>query len=104
MGVVQEPLQELWVNGVEYVEEVLSRRSLALRVIIREVPDQEVVLGELRPQVLHRQLLVVRDLDVGDVTLLDQGLLLGQDLLEEVLVDQGLRRQVELEAALRYNG
>ena len=99
MGVVQEPLQELWEDGVEYVEEVLPRRSLALRVIIREVPDQEVVLGELRPQVLHRQLLVVRDLDVGDVFLLDQGLLLGQDLLEEVLVDQSLRWQVELEAA-----
>ena len=101
MGVVQEPLEELWVDSVEYVEEVLSWRSLALRVLIGEVPDQEVVLGELRPQVLHRQLLVVRDLDVGDVTLLDQGLLLGQDLLEEVLVDQCLRRQVELEAALR---
>ena len=101
MGVVQEPLEELWVDSVEYVEEVLSWRSLALRVLIGEVPDQEVVLGELRPQVLHRQLLVVRDFDVGDVTLLDQGLLLGEDLLQEVLVDQRLWRQVELEAALR---
>ena len=32
--------------------------------------------------------------------LLDQRLLLGQHLLEEVLVDQRLRRQVKLEAAV----
>ena len=99
MGVVQQPLQELWVEGVEDVEEVLPRRALALWVLIREVPDHEVIFSELRPQRLHRELLVMRNFNVRDVALLDQRLLVGQDLLEEVLVDEPLRRQVELEAA-----
>ena len=39
----------------------------------------------------------MRNLNIGDVALLDQRLLVGEDLLEEVLIDEGLRRQVELE-------
>ena len=98
MGVGQQPLQELWVEGVEDVEEVLPRRALALWVLIREVPDHEVIFSELRPQRLHRELLIVGNLYVRDVALLDQRLLVGEDLLEEVLVDEALWWQVELEA------
>ena len=49
MGMVEQLLQELGVESVENGEEVLSWRALANRVLIGEVPDQEVVLGELRP-------------------------------------------------------
>ena len=99
MGMVEQPLQELWVECVEDVEEVLPRRALALRVLIRKVPDHKVILSELRPQRLHRELFIVWNLYVRDVALLDQRLLVGEDLLEEVLVDEALWRQVELEAA-----
>ena len=104
MSVGQHPLQELGVQGVQDVEEVLPRRALAHRVLIGEVSGEEVVAGELRVQVLHRQLLVVRHLYVGHVLLLDELLLIGQDLLEKVLVDERLRRQVELEATQGYKG
>ena len=104
MSMVEQLLQELGVESVENVKEVLPRRALANRVLIGEVPHQEVVIGELRPQRLHRELLIMWDFYVRDVALLDQRLLVGEDLLEEVLVDQGLRRQVELEATLRQNG
>ena len=96
---IKELLEEFRVQRVQDVKEVLSWRPLADRVLVREVSDEEVVAGELRVQVLHRQLLVVRHLDVGDVLLLDQLLLVGQHLLQEVLIDQSCWRQVELQAA-----
>ena len=98
MGVVQEPLEELGVQSMQDVKKVLPRRPLADRVLVRKVPDEEVVAGELRVQVLHRQLLVVRHLDVGDVLLLDELLLVCQHLLQEVLIDQSCWWQVELQA------
>ena len=64
MGVVQETLEELWVQGVEYVEEVLSGWPLALWVLIREVSHQEVILSELGPEVLDGEFVVVGHLDV----------------------------------------
>ena len=83
---VEDPLEELRIERVEHVEEVLPRRALALGVLIREVPHEEVVAGELRPQCFDRDLLIVWHLDRRDVGLLDQCLLVGQYLLEEVFV------------------
>ena len=80
------------------VEKVLPRWPFAYWILVREVPDEEVVASELWVQVLHRQLLIVRHLDVGDVLLLNELLLVGQHLLQEVLVDQSRWRQVELQA------
>ena len=102
MGVVEKLLQEFWVNSVQNIEKVLSWRTFANWILIREVPDQEIVRCELRPQRLHRELLVMWHFNVRDVTLFDQRFLICQDLLEEVLVDQRLGRQIELETGERY--
>ena len=67
-------------------------------VLIWEIPAQQIILGELRVEVLHREFLVMRHLHIVYVRLLDQLLLVREHLLEEVLVDELLRRQVELEA------
>lgn len=102
MGVVEKLLQEFWVQSVQYIEKVLSGRTFANWILIGEVPDQEIVPCELRPQRLHGELLVMWHFNVRDVTLFDQRLLICQDLLEEVLVDQRLGRQIELETGERY--
>ena len=97
VGVGEHLLQVVRVERVEHVEEVLPRRPLVLGVLVGEVAGQQVVLGELGPEAPDGQLIVVRDLDVADVFLPDQLLFVRQHLLEEVLVDRGRRREVELD-------
>ena len=88
----------LGVDRVQDVEEVLPRRAFVLGILIGEVRHHLGVLRELRIKVLDRELIVVRDLDGAHLLLLEQVLLAPEDGLEEVLVDDGLVRQVELEA------
>ena len=86
------------VQRVHDVEEVLAGRPLILRVVIREVGVEDRVLLELGEERLDRELVVLGYLDLLDLQLLEQLLLAAEDILEEVLVDKALRRQVELEA------
>ena len=104
VGVVQYPIQELWIQRVEYVEEILPRRPFAGRILIGEVTAQEIILGELRVEVLHREFLVVRYLDVINIGFLDQLLLISEHLLQKVFVDQGGRGQIELDYREVSNG
>ena len=82
--------------SVEKVEEILARRPFAGRILIGEVTAQEIILGELRVEVLHREFLVVRDFNIVNVGLFDQLLLVSEHGLQEVLVYQSRRRQIEL--------
>ena len=84
---VHHLLEEIRHDGVDYVEEVVTARTLSSSKIIGKVLGNLRIFGHLRPQCFDRQLLVVRDLDVHDVLLFKELLLLAQDLLEEVLVD-----------------
>ena len=105
MGVVQDPLQKLWVQRVENIEEVLPWGPFACRVLVGEVPAQEIILGELRVEVLHREFLVMRHLDIIYIRLLDQLLLVREHCLQEVLVNQSGRRQIELDCReVSYGG
>ena len=97
MSTVDDPLEELGVKRVEHVEEVLSWWAFALRVLIWKVPDEEIIPNELRPQCFDRDLFIMWHLDRRDVGLLDQCLLVGKNLFEEVLVHDRGRRQVELQ-------
>ena len=87
VGVGHDLGEVLRVEGVEDVEKVVSRRPLALWVSGREVPHELCVLGELGPEIPHRELVVPGHLDGGHLGLPQQELLPGQHFLEEVLVD-----------------
>ena len=94
---IQHSLQEVGVQRVEHVEEVVPRRPLVLGEVIWKVPGEQIVILELRPQLLDRQLIIVRYYYVAHICLLNEGLLIRENLLEEVFVDERGRRQVELD-------
>ena len=85
-----------WMQGIEDVKEVLTRRSLVLRVLGREVPHELGILFEFRPKGLDRELIVVGHLDLVHGGLQHQGLLAGEHLLEEVVGHEVLVREVVL--------
>ena len=89
------------VQGVEDVEEVVPWWALTFWVLVGEVLHHGGVLGELGIQGLDGELFVLRHPDLLDLRLLEQVLLAREDLLEKVLVDHRLRREVELEAVLK---
>ena len=88
------------MDGVEDVEEVLPRRALVLRILGGEVLGEVGVLLEVGPEAADGELVVLRHLHLADLLLLEELLLAGEHVLEEVLVDDGLVGQVEL----NYNG
>ena len=115
VGMLQDALKVLRLKGFEDVEEVLPRRSLPSRICIREVHHELGVLLKIRPQRLHRKFIVVGDGHLLDLALLHQLLLSGEDILQEVFVDdigfrqvildyRGIRRMVAsyLRCLLRY--
>ena len=94
---VQHDLLEiLGVEGVENIEEVFSRRCLPCWILVGEVRHHGSVLLELGVEGLHRDFLVVWDLDRPVLRLLHQLLLAYKDILQEVLIDHALIREVEL--------
>ncbi len=84
------------VQRVEHVEKVVPRWAFALRICIREVRHELGVLRELRIEILHAELVVVRHLYEPDICFLHQLLLAREDLLQVVLVDHGLVWEIEL--------
>ena len=97
---INDLLQEVGLHGIDDIEEVLAAQALADSEVIGEVLGDVFISGELRPQRLHGELIVVRHLDEDHLRLPQELLLLRQDLLQEVLIDGAGGRQVELD----YNG
>ena len=89
-------LKILRLDRVEEVEEVLARRPFTSRVAVREVLGELGVALYVRPQCLHRELIVVRDCDMLDICLLHQLLFARKNVLQEVLVDAVSLREVVL--------
>ena len=85
VGMGHDLAEVVRVHGVEDVEEVLTRRSFILGILVREIAVHGRIFLELRPQGLGGQLFIMRHL-----ILLEQLLLASQDVLEEVLVDKRL--------------
>ena len=94
---IQHPLQEVGVQRMEHVKEVFPRRPFILGKVIGKVSSEQIVVLELRLELLHRELVVVGHMYVAHVCLLNEGLLVRENLLEEVFVDRGLVRQVVLQ-------
>ena len=85
------------MHGIQDVKEILSRRTLAFGPIIREEDNELLVLRQARPQILDGKLIILGDIDVVHVLLLEQQLLIGEYLLQEVLIDLGLGRKIVLD-------
>ena len=66
---------------MEDVEKVIAWWTFADRILVREERHELRILGHEWVHLLHRQLLVVRNLDELDFRLLEQLLLSDQDLL-----------------------
>ena len=90
-------VQVFRMDCIKYIEEILSRWAFAFGQLIRKEDDELLVLRQARPQILDGKLIILGDIDVVHVLLLEQQLLIGEHLLQEVLVDLGLRRQIVLD-------
>ena len=81
---------------IQNVKEVLAWWAFAFRIDRGEVLEEVAVLLHIRPQCRDRHLVVVGDRNLGDLILLEELFITGEDLLEEVLVDYIVRRQIVL--------
>ena len=84
---LQDLLEVFWLQRVEDVEEVLPRWSFAGRIRVRKVLREVGIFLKMRPQGLHRKLIIMWHCHPLDILFLHQHLLAGEDGLEEVLVD-----------------
>ena len=87
----QQLLEVFWLDGVENIEEIFPRWTLILGIFIRKEGHHCGILLELRIKILNRYFVIMRDLDLLDRALPQQLLLTSQDILQEILVDHGLR-------------
>ena len=101
---VHDLLEVVRVQGVEDVEEVVTRWSLAGWVLVGEVRHEDRVLLELRIQSLDGQLIVMWHYDILHLYFLEELLLTNQDILKEIFVDKALGWQIELEAVMEKIG
>ena len=98
IGVDHDLRQVVRMQSVEDIEEIISGRPFSFRINIRKIGHHCRILAKLRIESLHREFIVMRHLDHCHLGLLQQLFLAGQYCLEEVLIHDGLVRQVELEA------
>ena len=96
LGVRDQLGHVVGVEGVHDVEEVLAGGIASLGQRVGEVLLELGVVLEVRLQVDHAQLVVLRHRDEPDVLERHQLLLVRQEEPQEVLRDHGLRRDVEL--------
>ena len=85
----------LLVDGVEHVEEVGTIRELAFRELGGEVDGDVWVTFELRVKVRDGDFVVFGRIDPLHLRQLEELLLAGEDIAEEVLVRAGVGRDVE---------
>ena len=87
VGVLEDLREVLGVECVHDIEEVLPWRPLVLRKSVWKERQELFVVLEGWPEVLDRQLVVVRHLDELDRGLFHQLLLAREHFSEEVFVD-----------------
>ena len=97
VSVLNHFFNELRTHSVQNVEEVVSVWEFARRKSVREITHDSSVFLELGKEILHRQLVVFRNVDLLDVAHLEQLLVLGKNLTQEVFGDHGVRRQIPLD-------
>ena len=75
------------MHSHENVHEVLSVWQSALGELVRKVTHEHLVASHVIPHVGDAEFVVHGHADSGDLRQLQQGLLTGEHLLEEVLVE-----------------
>ena len=96
VGVLNKAPDIVRVDRVKHSEEVLPGWALLLGKGIREVLHEFLVLTEERKDVLHGQLVELRDVDELAVCDGEKLLFVIDDLFEEVFVDTHAARDVQL--------
>ena len=100
IGVFNESRDILSVDCVHDIEEVISVRKAAFRQLVGEVLVEANCTLHLGPKRLHTDFIVVRHIDKPHILYRHELLLLSQDLFEEVFIEHGVVRQVELHYTL----
>ena len=86
----------VWLNGIEYIEEVLSLGKFAAFFDVSKELIELCIRHDIFHEALDAELVILGDGDGADLVPRDEILLAGEDLLEEVFVDVGPRRHVVL--------
>ena len=102
MGMPDQPPDVLFVQTVENIPEVVSVDLTALRKLVWEVVHELRLSLAKRIDSLESELIIDRHVDKLDLLELKQLLLAAEDLLEEVLVQHGLRWQIQLHCTGSY--
>ena len=82
--------QVVWIYRVQDVEEVVSGGAFQIWIFILEVDVEGCIILHLRPQLVHRQLIPMWNMDEVNLLLLQQSFLICEDISEEIFVGDGL--------------
>ena len=85
------------MNSVEYIKEILAWWALPNRILIGEVLKKFNIFIEVWPEILDRQLVIMRNGDSLYFSLLHQGFIASEDIFEEVFIDDTLIWQIVLD-------
>ena len=66
----QDALKILRLQRIEYVEKILSRWTSSWRILIGEILHEVSILGEVRPESFYRELVIMRNCDLYNISLL----------------------------------
>ena len=91
--------QVIRLKGHQDVKEIVPRGTFSFGKLIGKELHEPFVIFHHRENVLNTELLIMRNVDMLDFFLLKQMLLSLNDLLHEVLMKDGLVREVKLETA-----
>ena len=89
--------QVVWIYRVQDVEEVVSGGAFQIWIFILEVDVECRIILHLRPQLVHRQLIPMWNMDEVNLLLRQQSFLLREDISEEDFVHLILRRNMEID-------
>ena len=84
VGMGHDSLQVLGIQRVEYGEEIFSRRPFASWVLVGKELHEGLIGLQVRPKVLHTELIIMRDSNLFGLPFLEELLPIGEDILEEV--------------------
>ena len=91
-----------FIQRVENIPKVVSVRQSALWKFVREVKHEVRLFFGKRENLFDSKFIIDRYIDELDQLELEQFFLTAEDLLEEILIQHCLRRQIQLHCTERY--